>query len=230
MLFPIKDREDLEKLNKLVSLQEQVKAVRLQVELGKQNFHEDMKTIFEPMTNAVKNNSENITKTTTETSINNNAIENLNEKVLELMIDKGMIAPYLAPSFVNLFEPENKSQFNLIKDQNSIRMIDFLMNGGVPISLYSNMLTFRDSNKSFKLDGDLLETITDYDFNVNHANPQDQNLIYEFGKEMKFDIKQKGRKSNRDKSMIKLLKSPVIMVSGVQQYFCEKTLMNFVID
>ena len=76
------------------------------------------------------------------------------------------------------------------------------------------MLTFRDSNKSFKLNGGLLETMTNYDFNVNDANPQDQNLIYEFGKEMKFDFEQKGRKSNRDKSLIKLLKSPAIMASG----------------
>ena len=31
---------------------------------------------------------------------------------------------------------------------------------------------------------------------------------------MKLDFKQKGRKSNRDKSMIKLFKSPAIMASG----------------
>ena len=43
MLFPIEDREDLEKLNELVSLQDQVKVVRLQDKLGKQNFQEDMK-------------------------------------------------------------------------------------------------------------------------------------------------------------------------------------------
>ena len=79
------------------------------------------------------------------------------------------------------------------------------------------MLTFRDSTKPFKLDGGLLETMTNYDFNVNHANPQDQKLLYEFGKEMKFDIKQKGRKSNRDKSMIKILKSPAIMASGISK-------------
>ena len=30
MLFPIKDRENVEKLNELVSLQDQVKVVRLQ--------------------------------------------------------------------------------------------------------------------------------------------------------------------------------------------------------
>ena len=50
MLYSIKDREDLENLNKLASLQDQVKAVRLQDKLGKQNFHEDMKKVFEPVT------------------------------------------------------------------------------------------------------------------------------------------------------------------------------------
>ena len=59
MLFPIKDREDLENLNELASLQNQVKAVRLQDTLDKRNFHEDMKKLFEPMTDAIKNTSEN---------------------------------------------------------------------------------------------------------------------------------------------------------------------------
>ena len=134
------------------------------------------------------------------------------------MNDYGLIAPYLVSSLVNLFKPENKSQYKLIKDQNSIRMNDFLTNGGIAVSLYSNKLTFRDSNKTFKFDGDLLETMTPYDFNVNHANPQSQKSIYEFGGEMKiYNIKQKGRKSNRDKSMIKLLESPAIMASGVSK-------------
>ena len=38
MLFPIKNREDLEKLNELVSLQNQVKTVRLQDKLGEQKI------------------------------------------------------------------------------------------------------------------------------------------------------------------------------------------------
>ena len=46
MLYSIKDRQDLEKLKELVSLQDQVKALRLQDKLGKQNFHQDMKKLF----------------------------------------------------------------------------------------------------------------------------------------------------------------------------------------
>ena len=92
---------------------------------------------------------------------------------------------------------------------------DFLINEVIPVTLFSNMLLFRDKNKSFTLDGDLLKTIKIYDFNVSRSDPKDQKLIYEFGKEMNFNIKQKGRKSDRDKPLIKLLKSPAIMASGV---------------
>ena len=93
-------------------------------------------------------------------------------------------------------------------------MNNFLINESIPVTLYSNMVTFRDSNKSFKLDGDLLEALTNFDFKIDHSSQQDRKLIYEFGKEMKFDIKQKGRKSDKDKSLIRFLKSPAIRASG----------------
>ena len=105
-----------------------------------------------------------------------------------------MIAPCLAFSLVNLVKPGNTSQFILIKVPNSVGLNNFLINGGVPVILYRNMLTFRDSNKSYKLDGDLLKTSTDYNFNVAYCNPQDKKLNYEFGKEVNFNIKEKGRK------------------------------------
>ena len=43
MLYSIENRDDLEKLDELISLQNQKKALRLQNELEKQNFHENMK-------------------------------------------------------------------------------------------------------------------------------------------------------------------------------------------
>ena len=137
MMFPMRNVEDLQNLNEAVSLQSQVKVVRIQDQLGKQNFHEDLKEVFEPITNTLKKTSENETKTITENSINNNkAIENLNEKTLELMSDEGMIAPYLASSLVNLFKPENKSQFRLRKNPNSTKRIDdFLIHGNIPVTI-----------------------------------------------------------------------------------------------
>ena len=218
MMFPIKDREDLEKLNELVSLQEQVKVVRLQDKLGKQNFHEDWKEVFEPVTKSLDKTSENISKTITENSINNNkAIKNLNEKILELMNDKGLIAPYLTTSLVELFKKDNKNQFRLRKDPNSTKMNDFLFHGTIPVTIFSNMITFRDSNKSFRLEGDLLKLITNYKFNADHSSPQDKKLIYEFAKEMNYDTKSTGRPSVRHTSIIKILESPAIMASGISK-------------
>ena len=74
-------------------------------------------------------------------------------------------------------------------------MKDFLT--GVQVTLYSKMLTFRATNESFKLDGDLLKTMINYKFNVSLSNRQDRKLIYESGEEMKFKNKRVGRKSTK---------------------------------
>ena len=215
MLYSIKDREDLEKLEDLVSLQNQVKVVKLQDKLGEQNFHEDMKKVFEPVTKSLKNTSENRTKTLIETSNNNNkALENLNEKILETMNDRGILATYLMSPLSKITNPESKSQFRLEKDHNSNRVNDLLMKNKIPITLYGNMLTFRDTNKQFELTGGLLEMITNKDYNVDHASLADKKLIYDIAKEMHFDMKAAGKKPTRDKTLIKLLKSPGLIVSA----------------
>ena len=232
MMFPIKNREDLEKLNELVSLQNQVKVVKLQDKLGEQNFHEDMKKNFEPGTKSLENTSENITKTITEASIKNNQeLENLNNKLLEIMNDRGVLASHLTSPLSKITNPEITSQFKLVKDHNSNRVNDLLMKNKIPITLYGNMLTFRDTNKQFELEGDLLEMITNSKYNVDLASLSDKRLMYDFVKEMHFDMKVPGNKSTRDKSIIRLLKSPKIMVQVFQkQYFYHLILMKYVID
>ena len=170
------------------------------------------------MTDATKNTSETITETLTENSINNNkAIEKLNEKILELMNDKGLIAPYLASPLVKVFKCDNKSQFRLRIDPDSTKMNDFLIHGKIPVTLFSNMITFRDSNKTFKLEGDLLKVITNHNFNVDHSNQQDRKKIYEFAKERNYDTKSTGRPTVRHNSMIRLLDQPAIMASGISK-------------
>ena len=218
MLYSIKNIEDLEKLNEAVSLQKQVQEVRLQNTLGDQNYHEDMNKFFKPMTDELKNTSEKITRTLTENSINNNkAIENLNEKILELMDEKGMVASYLASSLVEVFKKDNKSQFRLRKDPNSTKMSDFLIHGKIPVTIFSNMITFRDTDKTFRQEGDLLKVLTKHKFNIDHSNQQDRKIIYQFAKEMNYDIKSTGRPSTRHNSMIRLLDQPAIMASGISK-------------
>ena len=214
-MFAINNREDLDKLEELASLQDQVKVVKLQDKLGEQNFHEDMKKVFEPVTKSLKNTSENLTKAITETSIKNNlAIENINNSLLEIMNDRGKLATYLMSPLSRITNPDNASQFRLVKDSSSNRVNDLKINKTIPITLYGNKLTFRDTNKQFELKGDLLEMITNSKFNVDLASLADKKLMYDFAKEMHFDSKASGNKSTRDRKLIKLLNSPGLMVSA----------------
>ena len=215
MLYSIKNVEDLEKLNELVSLQDQVKVVKLQDKLGKQNFHEDMKKVFEPVTKSLENTSEKLTKDITESSKENNlALENLNNKLLEIMNDRGILATYLMTPLSKITNPENTTPFKLVKDANSNRVNDLNINNSIPITLYNNMITFRDTGKEFELKVDLLKMITNKNYNVDLASLADKKLMYDFAKEMHFDVKAAGNTSTRDRTLIKLLNSPGLIVSA----------------
>ena len=216
MLFPIRDVEDLQNLNDAISLQNEVKVVRLQDKLGKQNFHEDMKKVFEPVTKSLENTSENLAKAITESSIDNNlALEKLNNKLLEIMNDRGILATYLISPLSKITNPENTTQFKLEKDPSTNRVNDLKIHNSIPITLHNNLLTFRDSGKVFELKGELLKMITNKNYNVNHASLSDKKLMYNFAKEMDFDKSRVGNKSTRDRTLISLLNSPAIMASGV---------------
>ena len=189
MLFSIKNRENLENLNELVSLQDQIKEVRLKDKLGKQKFHENRKKVFEPVTDTIKNTSENVTKTITETSNKNNqAIENLNIKFLKIMIDRGILATYLMSLLSKITNLENTSQFELVKHSSSSRVIDLLIQKSIPTILHDNVLTFRDTGKVFEGKVDLLKMIAHKNNNIELASLLDKKIMYDFAKEMHLDV------------------------------------------
>ena len=217
MLYSIENREDLESLNELISLQGEVNV--LQDKLGKQNFHEDMKKVLEPVTKAIKDVSQDKTRTITESSIENNkAPENLNIKLLEIMNGRGILASYLLSPLCKISNPEYISQFELVKDPGSNRVNDLLVNKTIPGTVYNILLTFSDTEKKFDLQ-DLLKMITNKNYNVDLAKLSDKKIIYEFTKEMYFGEKALGNKSATDKSLIRLFKSTAIMASGISTIF-----------
>ena len=120
------------------------------------------------------------------------------------MNDRGILASYWMSPLYKVTNPENASQFKLVKDLYSHRVNDLKINKTKPITLYNNMLTFRDTGKEFKFKGDLLKMITIKNYNVDLASLQDKKLMYDFAKEMKFDTKVLGNKSTRDRTLIKI--------------------------
>ena len=61
-MFPIENVEDIQRKNEAVSLESQVKVVRLQDKLGKQNYHHKTEELFESVSDTIKNSSENLKK------------------------------------------------------------------------------------------------------------------------------------------------------------------------
>ena len=120
------------------------------------------------------------------------------------MNDRGILATYLMSPLSKITNPENTTQFKLIKDFTSNRVNDLKINNSIPITLHNTLLTFRDTNKQFELKGDLLKKITNKNYNVNHASLSDKKLMYDFAKEMHFDERRVGNKSTRDRTLIKI--------------------------
>ena len=131
--------------------------MRLQDKLGEKNFHEYMR-VFKPVTNTIKDVYEDVTKTMAETSKENDkALVNLN-KLLNIMNDRGIITTCLRTSKIT--NPEHIFYFTIVKVLDSNRVNDLLINKTIPVTLYDTLLTFRDTDKKFELEGDLLKLIT----------------------------------------------------------------------
>ena len=130
------------------------------------------------------------------------------------MNDRGILACYLMSPLSKITNPENSSQFKLVKDSSLNRVNDLLIQNTIPITLSNNILTFRDTGKEFESKGDLLKMITNKNYNVDFASLADKKLMYDFAKEMIFDLKASGNKSTRDRTLIKLLKSPSLKISA----------------
>ena len=86
------------------------------------------------------------------------------------MNDRGILASFLMYPLSEITNPENTSQFKLVKYHNSKRNTDLLIHKSIPITLHDNFRTFRDTNKQFELKGDLLKMITNKNYNVELAS------------------------------------------------------------
>ena len=85
------------------------------------------------------------------------------------MNDRGIRASYLLSPLSKIFNLEHIGQFKLIKDAQSNRVKDLFINKLIPVTLFNIFLTNRDIDKKIELQGDLLKTITNKNYNVDLA-------------------------------------------------------------
>ena len=120
---------------------------------------------------------------------------------------------------------EHTSQFKLVKDPNSNRLNVLFFKKTIPVKLYNNWLTFRDTVKEVELQGDLGKKVTNKNYNVDFPLLRDKNAMYDSAKEKYSDEKALGIKITRDKTLRRSFKSLGIMVSasGVSSSHKKKT-------
>ena len=129
------------------------------------------------------------------------------------MNQRGILASYLMSRLSEITNPENTTQFKLVKDSSSNRFNELLIHNTIPVTLYKNLLTFLDTKK-IELKGDLLKMITNKNYNIDLASLLHKKLKYDFAKGMHFDVRASGNKSTRDRTLNKTLESPGLMVSA----------------
>ena len=161
----MKNKKELKDPEELNDLQSNVKQVRLVEKIGKQDYHHDIKEIFEPIIKTLKDRSQkvleetkSITKATANLDKSNKYIKTLESKNKNEVIHSSLIRP-----IAKLLVPKNKSQFRLLDDPDSVNWNDYKMNREKD-TLYDDKQLSRDTGVVFTLKGDILSLITDYDF------------------------------------------------------------------
>ena len=220
-MYSIKNREDWENLNELVSLNKRVDELRLQDKLGKQNFHENMKKLYVPITETTNDTALDISKTMTETSIKNNkARENFIHRLSEILLYRCLLATILMSPLSKITTPQNTCQFKLIEDPNSNRVNDLLIHKAIrAVTPYNKLLTLRDADKMFELQGDLLKMITNKNYNLDHANLSDKKVMYELCERLKILLQEKQAGNTSDMINQKI----VAIIDKLVEYRCIST-------
>ena len=81
----------------------------------------------------------------------NKALTGLNEKVSELLTDKGEVSLFLKITLINHVKSENTSHYNLHKDRNWDRVKDFSIQTNIPVTQHSSLSKLDDTEKNWGL-------------------------------------------------------------------------------
>ena len=100
---------------------------------------------------------------------------NLNDKLSEVLIDRGVLESYLLSLSYKVTNPELTSQYKLVNDPDSNRVNDLLINETKPIIVFDNLLKLRDTDKKLQLEGKLSKMIFNKNYKVDFAHLLDQN-------------------------------------------------------
>ena len=204
-----------------------LKAERLKEKLGKQDFHYDMEEVFEPVTEKQSKQQElsekqiqalrNSTETTTQAiqdqtraiqessnTLNKklhksvkeyDKISNRNNQVLTNLVNSNTVDSSIVKTVSNLLNDNNKSQFSLepVEGSSNFFTINPITNPQ-QVLIKGSTMTFENGNTYNLNNPDLSYFIT---YTQLDKEIQNEKLIYNFLKDMKYDLNYGDKKSKR---------------------------------
>ena len=209
MSFIIKNRDDYDKLEKYKKTKEKLFEKRLQEKLGNQSFYYDMKQVFEPCIDEQKESTKKIIKSQ---ELTQKAITEGNENlqntltsgfdILNTLVKSNMIDSNIVQTLSNIMNTKNKSQFSL----NYNKLLNtFTINpqNPQPVKIEGYNMIFKNGNTYDMRDRNLAYFLSNS--NMNENNIIDDELIYNFYKDVKYDLNSAGdKRSNRYRYIKKL--------------------------
>ena len=224
-----------------------IKAERLKQLLGKQDFHYDMEEVFEPVTvkqaeatknqkqlsekqiqglrdssqtavQAIRESSKALKKNLQKSIEEYDEITNRNNQLFTNLVTSNQVDSSIVKTVSNLLNDKNKSQFSLepIHGLKPMNPNLFTINPHNPqqVLIKGSTMTFENGNTYNLNDPDLSYFIT---YTQLDKEIQNENLIYNFLKDMKHDLNYGDKKSSRY-NMIKCLFQPQLG-SGIKFVF-----------
>ena len=226
-MYSIHNRDDLEKFKKLQESKSLIKAERLKQLLGKQDFHYDMEEVFEPVTvkqaeatktqkqlsekqiqalrdssqtavQAIRESSKALIKNLQKSIEEYDEITNRNNQLITNLVNSNQVDSSIVKTVSNLLNDKNKSQFSLepIHGLEPMNPNLFTIKPHNPQQVLNkgSTMTFENGNTYNLNDPDLSYFIT---YTQLDKEIQNENLIYNFLKDMKYDLNYGDKKSSR---------------------------------
>ena len=170
-----------------------------------QNFHEDIKSVFKPVTDSFKQTAQ---KTIGAVNDMTKEIEQQREETLKAFNEFEDLTKIAINFDLRVLKPlgevansKNTSQFRL--RVNPISMTLYIKKN-VPIAFYGKSLIFTDSFEKFDFESEFLDMMTNFKINaLFKEQPKDNNLLLDYLDETTFDLKHAGDKKTRDESFVK---------------------------
>ena len=165
-MYTIKNRDDLEKLKKLNSLNEKLKEQRLKKKLGRQDFHHNVNELFEPVTKKQTHIQESISNQTEKITENQEKSDASRQLITDAINQNTLSAQKSNEKFIQTIN-QGIENYDAITKQNNQTIKDLIQKNTISTDIAQTLSNlFTNTNPQFNIH--FIKEVNNYKFYINH--------------------------------------------------------------